>query len=338
MKIDITIGIPAHNEEKRIEGFLSDLSENLLPLSRRNLSAEIIVVANGCVDQTVAVVENFARSRGVAFSKQSDTPGDIQGGNNILPPSSGAAIRLIVSEVKSKAHAWNVIYGLSTSDFLFFFDADVKMNGSVVERMYNRLQSSPELFSVAADVQPVRTVRSPFHSYLVLQEKMARSYCRQKISGAGYVIRKDPRMITELPVNLIGEDAYLTTLMAVKNASPYADGINKLFRDPEAVIWHSPATNMKSYYQGTLRAHCGTRQNDRIWGSNHKAIKDQIRDIRSKREKLQALSGKERLAWLFLKPICGTIAKYLTNKAKGNGEKLVSGDVAKTYSAWSTSR
>lgn len=50
----ISIVVPAHNEEKRIEGTVTELSDNFR-------SAEIIVVCNGCADRTYEVARKIKR-------------------------------------------------------------------------------------------------------------------------------------------------------------------------------------------------------------------------------------------------------------------------------------
>lgn len=329
----ITIGVPAHNEEKRIARFLTDLVRNLRSFSERNHPVEIIVVANGCVDQTEAVVEDFARQQGIFFQRVT-----ISAETHAPDVKLGLVLKLLATDVKSKSHAWNQIYDLATSEVIFFFDADVRLEDDTVKILHEHLLRSPDLFAVAADVQPARSSASLFHLYLVFQEKIARSHCRQKISGAGYAIRKDKRMVTQLPENLIGDDAYLTTLIAVTDASPYRPGIDKLLRDPKAVVWHSPAKSMMAFYRGTLRAHCGTRQNDQIWGNHHKAIKDRIRDVRSRQEKMRCLNNREKICWFFLKLVFAPIAKLLVKRAKRKAEAHVSDTSMETYSVWSTKR
>ena len=57
MNIDVTVVIPVYNEELILEEALLELLENL----RAHQSAfEVIISANGCVDQTEAIAERLA--------------------------------------------------------------------------------------------------------------------------------------------------------------------------------------------------------------------------------------------------------------------------------------
>ena len=59
MNIDVTVVIPVYNEELILEEALLELLENL----RAHQSAfEVIISANGCVDQTEAIAERLAAS------------------------------------------------------------------------------------------------------------------------------------------------------------------------------------------------------------------------------------------------------------------------------------
>ncbi len=57
--MDISIIIPAYNEEKRIKKTLDAVSSFL---RTRNMAFEIIVVANNCTDNTVSLLENLKES------------------------------------------------------------------------------------------------------------------------------------------------------------------------------------------------------------------------------------------------------------------------------------
>src|SRR5262245_14676112 len=52
----VSIGILAHNEERDIGNLISDLARQSL-LSNEDIRIEIHVVANGCVDNTVAIAQ-----------------------------------------------------------------------------------------------------------------------------------------------------------------------------------------------------------------------------------------------------------------------------------------
>ena len=67
--MDLSVVIPAYNEEKRLPETLFSIGEYLR--SRDSLQAEVIVVSDGSTDQTVAVVEQFgAQFQGAFLSKK----------------------------------------------------------------------------------------------------------------------------------------------------------------------------------------------------------------------------------------------------------------------------
>jgi glycosyltransferase involved in cell wall biosynthesis len=59
MSIDVTVVIPVYNEEEILEEALVELLTNL---RQHQSSFEVIVSANGCVDQTEAIAERLAQS------------------------------------------------------------------------------------------------------------------------------------------------------------------------------------------------------------------------------------------------------------------------------------
>ncbi len=55
----VSIGIPAHNEEKNIGKLLESIEKQKLEKVR---ISEIIIVANGCEDKTVEVVKSYMKN------------------------------------------------------------------------------------------------------------------------------------------------------------------------------------------------------------------------------------------------------------------------------------
>src|SRR3989344_6102920 len=98
-KMTVTIGIPAHNEEKNIKALL----RGILAQFRGNFVIKsIIVLCDGCTDDTVKIAENIAQTNKIIKV--------INDGNH-----------------KGKSTRLNQLYEMTESDILISFDADVKL-------------------------------------------------------------------------------------------------------------------------------------------------------------------------------------------------------------------
>ncbi|MEN8215220.1 MAG: glycosyltransferase [Pseudomonadota bacterium] len=101
----ISIIIPAHNEEKVIGRCLTNLLQGLNPEE-----AEIIVVCNGCTDQTAKLVQ------------------------------STAAVQLIETPVASKANALNLGDEQAKGFPRIYIDADIQISGEDVKKLAQELK------------------------------------------------------------------------------------------------------------------------------------------------------------------------------------------------------
>ena len=63
----ISVGVLAHNEEPRLPAMLERLREQTLLASIEGQApeAEVVIVANGCVDSTAAVARSFIQENGL---------------------------------------------------------------------------------------------------------------------------------------------------------------------------------------------------------------------------------------------------------------------------------
>ncbi len=97
IKPTLTIGIPAYNEEKNIGNLLNSIcSQEYNSIELRS----IIVVCDGCTDETVNIVNSFAKNNSI--------------------------INIHVTNNRSgKAAGLNKIYKLANTDYLITIDADV---------------------------------------------------------------------------------------------------------------------------------------------------------------------------------------------------------------------
>jgi glycosyltransferase involved in cell wall biosynthesis len=140
--VKISIGILAYNEEGLIEETLKSLStQSLFEENTPDISIEIIVVPNGCIDNTASVAQ---RSLDNFFGIK-------------LPRVSHRVCSL---EQAGKSNAWNVfVHQLSdsSSDYLFLMDSDIEiLNPDTLKSMLQTLDKHPEAW-VAVD-RPIKDV------------------------------------------------------------------------------------------------------------------------------------------------------------------------------------
>ena len=88
----LTIGIPAYNEEKSIKKTIL----NILPQIDKN--DQLLVVASGCTDNTVGVVNSINDQR-IKVITQKERKGKVSGTNTILSNALGQIIVLIDADV-----------------------------------------------------------------------------------------------------------------------------------------------------------------------------------------------------------------------------------------------
>ena len=123
----ISIAIFAWNEERAIESTLQSLFEQSVfdHLRQRQLQGEVICVANGCTDGTVAVAKEFV-------------------GGVMLQHPDREVLRCWVADIpaRGKINAWNqFVHQISarSARFLFMMDADILIHGR--DSLWNMLQT-----------------------------------------------------------------------------------------------------------------------------------------------------------------------------------------------------
>ena len=154
----LSIGVIAWNEEKAIGPMLQSLfSQSLFStLARRNLSCEVVCVANGCSDRTAA----FA---GEAFERQ------------IRDHSSKYSFccRVIELPERGKLNAWNrFVHEISSrsAQFLFLTDADIHFHQrDTLANMLDALETDREA-NISVD-QPRKDIS--FKSRPQLRERLS---------------------------------------------------------------------------------------------------------------------------------------------------------------------
>jgi glycosyltransferase involved in cell wall biosynthesis len=129
--------IPAHNESAVIERTLRSILAN-----RLDRALQVIVVANGCTDDTAD------RARAVA--------GEVG--------REDVRIEVIDTPVGNKIHALNL--GDRAAEYFprAFLDADIEMSGDLLQRVTDTFEGDPQARIVAPDVEYMFPGKNPFLS------------------------------------------------------------------------------------------------------------------------------------------------------------------------------
>ena len=165
--------IPAHNETRVIARCLSAL---LSGAARDEL--EVIVVCNGCTDDTASVVQRF-----------------------------GQAIRLLETPVASKVHALNLGDAAATRFPRFFVDADVVIPLEVVREIAQRLGAATLAAAPRARFE-LQGSSWPVRAFYAIHERLPSA--REGIGGSGvYALSEEGRRRFDRFPDLIADDGFV---------------------------------------------------------------------------------------------------------------------------------
>lgn len=220
----LTIGIPAHNEEANIARLLF----MLLAQSRAQYSLEkIVVVTDGCTDETAREVERVIRVNPLVHLKNDGK-------------RYGKAARL------------NWMYQTNESDILVTLDADVlPADDYFLDELVDKLVSNESIAVVAGNSQPFPP--QTFTERIIVAHKQLWYYVRKDLrkgenlynsSGQSYAFRKDFLRTLELPIHTAADQQLL--YLAVRKTEAhfaFAERAVIMFRVPSTFAeWRSAKT------------------------------------------------------------------------------------------------
>ena len=205
--LKISIGILAYNESKSIGKALGSLFEqSLFTLARKDIEVEIIIVPNGCTDDTAEIAHAILEQ---ALEKKYSIP------------VSG---RVCLIEQPGKANAWNLyVHYFSSADakYLFLMDADIEfLEHRTLDSMIHGLACQPEVWvTVDRPVKDVslKTTRSVMEKLSVSVSKLSGGKFKEGepawICGQLYCGRADILRRIWLPINVQMDDSFIYSMV-----------------------------------------------------------------------------------------------------------------------------
>lgn len=176
-KNKISIIIPAHNEEKVIGNTLSHLYPGV-----ESGDLEIIVVCNGCSDNTVGIVNSF-----------------------------GQSIFCIETPIASKPHALNIGEEAAKWFPRIYQDADVVLSVRTVDRIARILRKGPYLTAAPKMQMEYHNASWAVKSYYEIWQSLP--YVREGVIGVGvYALSEEGRKRFDIFPDIIADDGYIRAL------------------------------------------------------------------------------------------------------------------------------
>lgn len=216
----VSIGILAYNEEARLPSTLEDIVAQSL-LTNSPEAVEIVVVANGCRDNTAGVARAFAEKNGLQE-------------------------HLHVHDIRApgKTNAWNLLvrqFTAPTSDILVLADADIRfLTNDTLERLVRGLREDRRAIASHGDSVKDLTLRAPRN----LTEHFSAAFSRQSaktargmLCGQLYAIRADFARKMHLPLGLLVEDGFIKHMIVTEGFKKpedlgrlhYISGVGNIF-------------------------------------------------------------------------------------------------------------
>lgn len=207
----ISIGLLAWNEENSIAATLASLRQQTLleAAQKQDCRVEIIVVPNGCTDQTASVAQESLDAITREF------------------PAVRARVEALAEGSKTKA--WNhFIHQVSNPQTVYFIlmDADIELlTSDTLERLWRTLADHADAV-VSTDLPVKHLVRQPRLSWrdrlLLGAGEMTRATPGQ-LTGQLYCARAAVLRRVVIPTGLIVEDGYLKQILCTDGFSHPVD-------------------------------------------------------------------------------------------------------------------
>lgn len=237
----ISIGIIAHNEASSIREVLSDVL-NQTALKSGKFSVEVLVIANGCTDNTAELTESFLCS--------ARKPDNVE-------------YRIIREEIPSKTNAWNVFVHKeqsTDSEYTVLMDADIRITQpKLIENFVEYLEDnedtnvvlgeSRKLFKTEGKPSPFRSIRKLLSGTIT---HGGPGFCGQLYCARASEIRK-----IVLPVGILSQDGFLRAMFLTSGLTT-PERFNHIQVLPGCFHLHPDYASVSSLFRYEKRQAIGT--------------------------------------------------------------------------------
>ncbi|MEM8777520.1 MAG: glycosyltransferase [Cyanobacteria bacterium P01_G01_bin.49] len=230
----ISIGIVAHNEADCIGKMLSSLfKQSLLNQTISRLHIELIVLPNGCTDDTAEVAHQTL--------------------NSLVDPSTNKSIHWKVREIEQpgKPNAWNLFvhkFSRPNAQYFFLMDSDIQfLDENTLYSMLQTILSSSDAWVVVdkpikdVSLKPNKTLRESLSSVISgLSGGKATEGGPAWLCGQLYCAKSDVLKQISFPTGLMNDDSFLYTMIVTENL--------KTKQNPNRVILAKSASHVFEAY------------------------------------------------------------------------------------------
>jgi glycosyltransferase involved in cell wall biosynthesis len=199
----LSIGILAHNEAARISEALTTLfAQDVF----EQIDVEVIVVANGCTDNTVPIARQCIRAHQSVWSRRGHA-------------------RVEEIAVAGKPNAWNEFvhqFSSPSSSVLVLMDADIKLlHVNLISSMFEALRKNPE--AVVCVDRPIKDIagykKRTFFQRLLLAATPEIKADHVPLCGQLYCALSSEIRLIKLPFEILAEDGFIRALLLTKGFS-----------------------------------------------------------------------------------------------------------------------
>lgn len=236
-KLTVTIGIPAHNEEKNIGNLLSSLLSQKTDLCQ--LKA-INVICDASTDNTSEIVSEYS--------------------------GKDKRVRLFNDQKRlGKASRLNELFSISASDILILIDADIlPKNSHLIDEIIKEFSKNEVALVGVKDVPAntsgliSRVVNAGVDLWFEVRKAINNKDSVHNIHGNIYAVRKTLYKKISFPKKIINDDMFIY----VKAREL---GYEASFSERAVVYYHTP-DNLKDFYKQTNRFFVARDQIDKYFG------------------------------------------------------------------------